>query len=258
MPELPEAETIVRGLRPHLEARRILRVELYARRACPDAPEALAGRRVTAVRRHGKQVVLSLDSGASILVKLGMTGALLWNGEPGPYTRARLEIEGGGALLFDDIRQFGSLRLVRAVEGTLGPDPFEITAEDFAARLRSRNTQVKRALLDQSLLRGLGNIYSDEALFRAGIDPRARTRRLSRERARRLHAEMIGLLDEAIQLRGSSISDYVDAQGRRGAFQARHQVYGKAGEPCPRCGTRIERIVVAQRGAHYCRRCQRR
>lgn len=258
MPELPEAETIVRGLRPHVEGRRIVRAEFYARRVSPDAPEPLAGRQVIAVRRHGKQVLLCLDSGASILIKLGMTGALLWNGESGPYTRARLDFEGGGALLFDDIRQFGSLRLVQEVGGKLGPDPFEITAEDFAARLRSRNTQVKRALLDQSLVRGLGNIYTDEALFRAQIDPRARTRRLRRDRAQRLHAEIVALLDEAIQLRGSSISDYVDAQGQRGTFQTRHQVYGKAGQPCPHCGTPIERIVIAQRGTHFCPRCQRR
>lgn len=256
MPELPEAETIVRGLRPHVEGRRIVSVEFYARRVSSDAPQELAGRQVIAVRRQGKQVLLCLDSGASILIKLGMTGALLWNGERGPYTRARLEFEGGGALLFDDIRQFGSLRLVEDAGGKLGPDPFEITAEDFAARLRRRNTQVKRALLDQSLVRGLGNIYTDEALFRAQIHPRARTRRLRIDRAQRLHGEIVRLLEEAIELRGSSISDYVDAQGERGTFQTRHQVYGKGGQPCPRCGTPIARMVVAQRGTHYCPRCQ--
>jgi len=258
VPELPEAETIVRGLRPHVEGRRISRAEFYSRRVSPDAPEPLAGRQVMAVRRQGKQVLLCLDSGASILIKLGMTGALLWNGEPGPYTRARLDFEGGGALLFDDIRQFGSLRLVHEPAGKLGPDPFEITADQFAYRLRLRNTQVKRALLDQTLVRGLGNIYTDEALFRAQIDPRARTRRLRLDRAQRLHLEIITLLEEAIQLRGSSVSDYVDTEGRGGTFQTRHQVYGKAGQPCARCGTLIERIVLAQRGTHFCPRCQRR
>lgn len=257
MPELPEAETIVRGLRPYVEGRRIAGAEFFARRVSPDAAEVLAGERIAAVRRYGKQVLLVLESGASILIKLGMTGALLWNGEPGPYTRARLDFEGGGVLLFDDIRQFGSLRLVREPPGGLGPDPFEIAGEDFGARLRSRNTEAKRALLDQSLVRGLGNIYTDEALFRAGIHPRARTRRLSMARAQRLHAEIVGLLDEAIELGGSSISDYVDAEGRRGMFQTRHQVYGKTGQPCRRCGMPIERIVVAQRGTHFCPRCQR-
>lgn len=258
MPELPEAETIVRGLRLYIEGRLIASAAFFARRVSPDAAELLAGQRIVAVRRYGKQVLLSLESGDSLLIKLGMTGALLWNGERGPYTRARLDFEGGGTLLFDDIRQFGSLRLVREPPRGLGPDPFEITAEDFGARLRSRDTEVKRALLDQSLVRGLGNIYTDEALFRAGIHPRARTRRLSLARAQRLHAEIIGLLEEAIELGGSSISDYVDAEGRRGTFQTRHQVYGKAGQPCPRCGGRIERIVVAQRGTHFCPRCQRK
>jgi formamidopyrimidine-DNA glycosylase len=256
VPELPEAETIVRGLRPHLEGRRLVRVEFLAPRVSRDAAELFEGLRVEQVRRYGKQVELLFEAGARMRIKLGMTGALLWMGQPGCHTRARLEIEGGGVLLFDDIRQFGSIEW--GGDSRLGPDPFEISEIEFARRLRRRSTQVKRALLDQSLIRGLGNIYTDEALFRARIDPRARTRRLTLERACRLHREIVALLNEAIECRGSSVSDYVDAAGERGGFQWRHQVYRKTGQPCPRCGSPIQRIVLAQRGTHFCPRCQAR
>jgi len=139
----------------------------------------------------------------------------------------------------------------------LGPDAFEISAEEFAARLKDRRGSIKPLLLNQRFLRGLGNIYCDEALFRAGIHPLAVAARLSRARVGRLHAAIQEVLGEAIASGGSSISDYVDAEGRRGWFQMQHRVYGKEGEPCPSCGAPIRRIVVAQRGTHYCPRCQR-
>ncbi|MFN7922059.1 MAG: bifunctional DNA-formamidopyrimidine glycosylase/DNA-(apurinic or apyrimidinic site) lyase [Bryobacteraceae bacterium] len=256
MPELPEAETIVRSLRPHLEGRTIESAEFLARRVSRNSAEDFEGRTIRTVRRYGKQVLFEFDRGFA-RVKLGMTGALLAGASPGPYTRAIFRF-GASTLLFDDIRQFGSIELLETAPADLGPDPLEIDAAIFAERLRERATEAKRALLDQSLVRGLGNIYTDEALFRAGIHPKSRTRRLQRVRAEHLHAEIVALLELAIAHRGSSISDYVDAAGERGGFQLLHRVYGKEGAPCPRCGAPIRRIVVAQRGTHFCAVCQKR
>lgn len=256
MPELPEAETIVRTLRSSVEGRRIVRAEFFARRVCQHAPGLLEGRRIDTVTRYGKHIHFQLDSGV-LAVKLGMTGSLLVNQQPGGYTRARLILD-QGTVCFDDTRQFGSLQWQPDSGNRLGPDPLEITAEEFARRLGNRNTEAKRALLDQSFVRGVGNIYADEALFRAGIHPRARTRRLRVQRARHLHASLAELLEEAITLRGSSVSDYVDASGQEGDFQTLHRVYRKHGEPCVQCGTEIRRIVITQRGTHFCPNCQRR
>ncbi|MEP7364069.1 MAG: bifunctional DNA-formamidopyrimidine glycosylase/DNA-(apurinic or apyrimidinic site) lyase [Acidobacteriota bacterium] len=255
MPELPEAETIARTLAPLVEGRSILNAEFPGRRVLRGLMPDLAGARILRVERHGKRIVLSLDHG-SVLVSLGMTGALLVDSPPGPYTRAIFTLS-GSTLLFDDIRQFGNLRFLAAADESLGPDPLEITAIDFTARLRARRTVAKRILLDQAFVRGLGNIYADEALHRARIHPTAATASMSHARAARLHAAIVELLNEAIAHRGSSISDYVDANGERGGFQLLHRVYRKQGQPCPTCGTPIQRIVLAQRGTHFCPRCQR-
>lgn len=235
---------------------RIESASFVTARVSKDRPEDLTGKTVRDVRRHGKRVLLVFDEGG-LLVKLGMTGSLLVDHPKGPHTRARLEFD-GVTLNFDDIRQFGSLQILTAEPAGLGPDPFEIDAGEFAARLRARDTQVKRLLLDQSFLRGVGNIYADEALFRAGIHPLARTRRLHTERARHLHTAIVEVLTLAIEHRGSSVSDYVDAAGKSGSFQTLHRVYRKQGQPCAICQTPIRRIVAAQRGTHFCPRCQRR
>ncbi len=255
MPELPEAETIVRTLRPHVQGRRITSVEFLSRRVSKDSPSDLAGRRITGIRRYGKQILIDLDNGL-LLVDLRMTGRLLANAEPGPYTRALLTLD-RGIVLFDDVRQFGSIRILAEEPNKLGPDPLEIAAAEFANRLRARNTHVKRALLDQKFVRGIGNIYADESLFRARIHPEARANKLTKPRALQLHAAVAKLLNESIELGGSSVSDYVDASGSKGSFQLRHLVYRKEGQPCPQCGSPIRRIVVAQRGTHLCPRCQR-
>ena len=256
MPELPEAETIVRTLGPliagqgirvaHFPGKRVVRAEM------PD----LAGCRIQGVSRYGKQVLLELDRGF-LLVRLGMTGALLVNQPAGKFTRAEFQLS-QSTLHFDDIRQFGWIEYLHAPPEHLGPDPFEITAAEFAQRVAGRRTGMKRLLLDQDFLRGIGNIYADEALFRAGIHPNASTIRLKRSRAEHLHASLVELLRESIECGGSSISDYVDATGSKGSFQLRHRMYGKQGEPCPGCGRAIERIVVAQRGTHFCPNCQRK
>ena len=240
-----------------MAGRRIVSAVFLAKRVSSDDPALLTDRVIRGVRRHGKQILIELDRGF-IHVKLGMTGALLVNGSHGPHTRAVLQFDDGSRLLYNDIRQFGSLRLIDAAPGGLGPDPFDLTAAVFATRLRARRGSLKPLLLNQSFLRGLGNIYVDEALYRAGLHPLARAERIKRARAEGLHTAIVALLEEAIAHRGSSISDYVDAAGARGSFQKLHRVYGKEGEPCQHCGDPIRRIVVAQRGTHFCPHCQTR
>ena len=236
-----------------MEGRRLERLQFLARRARGGkAPPS--GCVVRRVRRHGKQVLVELDRGV-LLVKLGMTGSLLVDHPRGPYTRAVLRLD-GLTVNFDDVRQFGSIAWL-AQPPEKGPDPLEIPFEEFAARLRGRNSQIKRLLLDQSFLRGIGNIYADEALFRAGVHPLKVSRRIGPARVRRLWDSIRAVLSQAIERRGSSVSDYVDADGEEGDFQRFHQVYQRTGEPCLVCGARIRRILVAQRGTHFCPKCQR-
>lgn len=238
---------MVRSLAPRVRGRRISSALNW------DGPAI--GQKIRELRRHGKYIVFALERGY-LLVHLRMTGKLLWNGARTPYTRAEFWLDDGSVLRYDDIRRFGRITWSETLPPQ-GPDPLEIEAEDFAARMHERRGRIKPLLLDQKFLRGLGNIYVDEALFRAKIHPRAVAAKLSQARVLTLWSATRELLEEAIALGGSSISDYVDGEGKRGQFQERHQVYGKAGAPCPRCGTPIRRIVLGQRGTHYCPRCQR-
>jgi len=201
-----------------------------------------------------------LQGGGYLLVHLGMTGRLLLGGEPGKHTHAILSLD-RGVLLYDDSRQFGCIQFCAEIPervSRLGPDALEIGWEEFSAALRRRKTRMKALLLNQSFVRGLGNIYADESLFRAGIHPLAIAARLRPERARRLYDAMRAVLSEAIAAGGSSISDYVDAQGRKGFFQVEHRVYQRTGEPCVACGSPIRRLLVAQRSSHFCPKCQKR
>mgnify|MGYP005845772429 CR=1 FL=1 len=258
MPELPEVETIVRSIAPALAGRRILAARACSALVARSPLEAAVGQRVRAVGRRGKHIVVELERGV-LDIHLGMTGRLLLGSERGPYTRAWFDFD-GASLVYDDIRQFGRVEYgERLPERTarLGPDALAVTADEFALRLGSRRARIKPLLMDQSFLSGLGNIYADEALFRARIHPRAAACRLSRQRAGRLHRAITEVLREALEHGGSSISDYVDGEGRAGTFQALHRVYGRQGLPCPVCGRAIRRMVLAQRGTHYCARCQR-
>lgn len=262
MPELPEVETIARALAPRLVGRRILGVSILARRAVLGDPARLGrrlrGRKILELRRRGKFLVLVLEDGV-LTIHLGMTGRLLWNGTPGPHTRVVFRLE-GATLLFDDLRQFGRIQAAPRAPARLaqlGPEALEITPQEFISRLSHRKAPIKALLLDQRVLAGVGNIYADEALFRAGIHPAARAARLSPRRLRRLHGAIQQVLKEAIAAGGSSISNYVNADGDPGGFQFEHKVYRRTDLPCTRCGARIRRILVAQRGTHYCPRCQR-
>ena len=255
MPELPEVETVVRTLVPRLVGRRIVEVRALSRFVVPDSIDEAAGGVVQTVRRLGKHILIELDNGL-LDIHLGMTGSLLFDAEVGPHTRVWFGLD-RGILIYDDPRQFGRIRFGGEPPDCLGPDALEVNPGELSRLLAVRHARIKPLLLDQSFLRGLGNIYVDESLFRSRIHPRAIASRLSRARALRLHAAIVEVLTEAIARGGSSISDYVDAEGRAGTFQQLHCVYGKAGLPCPICGAPIRRILVAQRGTHYCPRCQR-
>lgn len=264
MPELPEVETVVRSIR-HLVGRRIAGAEFrnlrILRGGDPDRMAArLTGRRLQSVKRYGKFIVASLDDGAYLMLHLGMTGRLLLGGAPGKHTHAILTFD-QGVLLFDDSRQFGCIEYHETFPervARLGPEPLEVSFEDFWNGLARRRTRIKALLLNQTFLRGVGNIYADEALFRAGIHPQALTSRIRKDRARKLYDAVVAVLTEAIDAGGSSISDYVDAEGRKGFFQIHHRVYGRTGEPCVACGTPIRRVIVTQRSSHFCPKCQKR
>ncbi len=268
MPELPEVETIVRGLRPSVTGERIRTAEFQWARTCVGDPDyvcgELSGQVVTGIRRWGKYLVFDLEkAGAAsvMVVHLRMTGNLLLSAEPGPWTRATFVFSSGKSLIFNDIRKFGRIEWARDLPTRLlelGPEPLEIGIDEFVARLRRRSAQVKAVMLNQEFVRGLGNIYCDEALFRAGIHPRASTARLGRTRATRLHAAIQEVLIEAIEQGGSTIANFVNSEGAQGYFQLRTAVYGKTGEACKVCSRPIRKIIVASRSTHYCSRCQRR
>lgn len=247
MPELPEVETVVRGLRRVLPGKMVAAVE--------HAPTEVVGKRIAAVQRYGKFIVIHFDDGM-LFVHLGMTGQLTLSDATSKFTRARIWLD-DGVLRYDDIRKFGKLYWELTLPER-GPDPLELTAQQFAEHAQGRRARIKALLLDQKFLRGMGNIYADETLFRAGIHPLALAAKLSRNRLEILHAAMVEVLEAAIAAGGSSISDYVDARGEKGSFQQQHQVYGKHGQPCPRCGSELKRILVTQRGTTFCSACQRR
>ena len=268
MPELPEVETIVRGLRPHVEGRRIQSAEFFWPRTAVGDPDEtasnLAGQRIRGLRRWGKYIVFDLArrrDTSVLVVHLRMTGNFLIDVEPGPFTRAVLSLQGGPTLIFNDIRKFGKWQWAEELPPRLrelGPEPLEISVDKFTEHLRARSAQIKAVLLNQEFLRGLGNIYVDESLFRAGIHPRADTAHVGPVRAKRLHAAIQETLQSAIAAGGSTVNNYVNSQGSEGYFQLQTQVYGKTGEACRKCSGPIRRTVIASRSTHFCPKCQRR
>lgn len=271
MPELPEVETIRLGLLPHVVGRRIDRAHITERRLTrrEGSPRqlvaALAGRTVAALRRRGKFLLFDL-AGDTLVVRLGMTGQLLWAGETDRLARdrhlhARLVFRGGGVLGYRDVRKFGEMFLLPTAEVEarlrVGVEPLAsgFTVDALRAICR-RPTRIKPLLLDQRRIAGIGNIYADEALFRARVRPTRPAASLRDREVRALHAAIRGVLRAGIRHRGSSIADYRDADGQPGRFAALHRVYGRAGRPCPICGDPVRRILLAQRGTHFCPRCQ--
>jgi formamidopyrimidine-DNA glycosylase len=272
MPELPEVETVANGVDARVRGQRIDRVWTSGKPQTFKSPETeiaetLVGSRIAGVRRVGKTIVMDLTRGAAspaaqFLVHLGMTGRLLVS-QPQvalpPHTHAVLSLADGREVRFVDPRRFGRLSIVTEAGGYTGTgtEPTSISAQDFARLFKGRRLAIKAALLNQSILHGVGNIYADESLFRAGIRPRRQAGRLTRAELARLHAALQQVLAHAIQLGGSSVSDYVDADGIRGFFQLEHKVYGRAGELCHDCGSPLKKIVVGGRTTVYCPVCQR-
>ena len=268
MPELPEVETVRRTLAPVVEGRTIALASFAWPRTCVGNPGAtrarLTGQRIERLERYGKYLLLHLrrqGQASMLVIHLRMTGNLIVNGAPGEYTRASMTLDDGTAVVFQDVRKFGrwewSERLPARL-AALGPEPLELGRDEFSARLRSRTARLKALLLDQEFLRGLGNIYADEALFRARLHPLRSADGVGPRKARDLHAAIQAVLRNAIAAGGTSIRDYRDSRGAEGGFQRQIRIYGRKGEPCVSCGTRVRRVLVAQRSTHFCPRCQRR
>jgi len=299
MPELPEVETIARGVDARVRGDRVVEAWFSGQRGPFKTPAArqakgLAGRAFLSVHRAGKHIVCELGpagepaanedrSGqvggkqrrlspnidaqwpaeAQWIVHLGMTGRLLVTAQDAPvakHTHARLSLASGRELRFVDPRRFGRLEFRELARvgafGAPGAEPLEIGTEAFVALFRGRRLPIKAALLNQTLLAGVGNIYADESLFHAGIRPKRAAGRVKREELERLRLALRRVLTQAIKLGGSSVSDYVDADGERGFFQLEHCVYLRTGEPCRRCGAAVKRILIAGRGTHFCPQCQ--
>jgi len=283
MPELPEVETVAQGLRKTILGRTILSVRL-GKTDFIDDPAALElhlpGRRIEAVDRYGKFMLLRLspvapqranalaengDSApAALLVHLGMTGQIgsLPAAQPAAkHTHVVMPLDDSRELRYTDPRRFGRLAyldqaLLDKELPRFGADPLEISSADFIAQTRSRRARIKALLLDQSFLRGVGNIYADEALWRAKIHPARLASSITKDQAKLLHRALQQILLKAIAMHGSSISDFLDADGEPGWYQRQHRVYDREGRPCSRCGHTIRRTLVAGRSSHFCPHCQ--
>jgi formamidopyrimidine-DNA glycosylase len=273
VPELPEVETVVRDLRPRLAGRRLAAVEasvLPLRKLWPvEWALALVGRRVHEVRRRGKWIVLALDRDLHLVFHLGMTGQLVVTPakqERLPHTHLVFTLDRGAKQLrFRDIRRFGSATLFLSAEEVrqffesagLGPEPFDLDPKYWRQRLAATERSLKAVLLDQRVMAGVGNIYADESLFVARLHPARRGSDLSPAEADRLRKAIASVLTHAIEKRGSSIRNYVGGSGLKGEYQNEFRVYGRAGEPCGRCGSLIAGIRLAGRSTHFCPHCQK-
>lgn len=272
MPELPEVETVARGLAKRVAGDVIESVWIGRKPEPLKSPARqiaaiLEGSRIANVRRVGKHIVVDLQHGAQAprgqwVVHLGMTGNLMVTGadqEIVKHTHLIAKLASGRELRFVDPRRFGRLSVQKAEQAfkAAGSEPLEIDFDTFTRLFRGRKTPIKSALLNQKLLSGVGNIYADEALFRAGIRPRRRAAKVTREEFRKLREALRQVLNEAIIAGGSSISNYVDADGAEGLFQFDHRVYGRDGEACVSCRTPVKRVVIAGRSSHYCPCCQK-
>ncbi|MGC1485478.1 MAG: bifunctional DNA-formamidopyrimidine glycosylase/DNA-(apurinic or apyrimidinic site) lyase [Candidatus Acidiferrum sp.] len=281
MPELPEVETVARGLRRTIVGRRIVSVRL-GKTDFIDDPAALEqhlpGRQIEAVERYGKFMLLRLSAvdlstssaadgdaaPAALLVHLGMTGQIAPNPAAQPcekHTHACFLLDDDRELRYTDARRFGRLAYLAAEPlaqelRAFGADPLEISAAEFVKQTRFRRARIKALLLDQSFLRGVGNIYADESLWRAKIHPARLGASLRIEQAATLHRVLRDILQKAIVMRGSSISDFLDADGQPGEYQRHHRAYGREGRGCFRCGAIIRRAIVAGRSSYFCPKCQ--
>ncbi len=274
MPELPEVETVAQGLRRRALGRRVASVEVrnpsVIGSALDEFAPTVAGRKILSVSRKGKAIAVELSAEAEaprrfLLIRLGMTGQLTVAPREAPiesHTHVIMPLDDGREeLRYRDIRRFGRLRSLTAAElekvfGALGPDAQRATEQEFRAAMRGRKGAIKSWLMNQNLVAGLGNIYADEALFEARIHPLAQPGRVSTDKTRMLFKAVRKVLGRAVNLGGTTFSDYMDIEGRPGAFLSKLRVYQHTGEPCRRCGKAIRRIVIAGRSSHFCPFCQ--
>jgi len=272
MPELPEVETIARTLEPAVRGRVIAGVELLyrpmLRTGSKKGLDSLRGRRVLAVRRRGKMLIIEFEGARTLVFHLKMTGQFslaVPGDERDKHTRLVVRFEdGANELRFRDVRKFGFLLCLEgdpeAVCGELaclGPEPLEVGLAEFAASLGRRKGRIKSLLLDQTVIAGIGNIYADEMLFEARIHPETRASSLGKQAVAQLYASMKKILTQAIAEKGSTLQDYRDAEGKAGNFQFFHKVYDRKGEPCVVCGTRVRMRRIGGRSSHFCPKCQR-
>ncbi len=269
MPELPEVQTVVDDLNRMIKGctiRDILVITRTIWRGGIPRKASLAGAAVKGLERKGKHIFMHLSNNHSIIFHLKMTGKLIVREQNDPiarHTHLIIKLD-RGELRFNDVRRFGVVHYVKTKQiakldyiAALGPDALEIPMDDLVKRIRTKKRKIKSVLLDQRFISGLGNIYSDEILFASRINPSRIASKISVGKLKNLHGNMTLILKAAAQSRGSSISDYVDGSGNVGGFQNYHKVYGKAGRPCPDCGSRIMKLVISGRSSHYCPRCQR-
>jgi formamidopyrimidine-DNA glycosylase len=270
MPELPEVETTRRGLEPHVLGRSIAAVEVRERRlrwpVAKNLAARLAGQRIDTLGRRGKYLLFGTRAG-TLLVHLGMSGSLrYWQHAPqhGAHDHIDLRLEGGGCLRFHDPRRFGSLHLTsepehHALLAELGPEPLgeQFTADYLHAQCRGRAVAIKQLIMNGRVVVGVGNIYANEALFRAGIHPARRAGRVARERLAGLVGAIRDVLNDALEVGGTTLRDYVGGDGNPGYFRQALRVYEREGQPCIDCGTTIRRTVQGQRATYFCPRCQR-
>ena len=272
MPELPEVETVARGLQREIAGRRVVSVTLGKTDFMDNPGEIerlLPGAEIRAVERYGKFMLLRLRAAevseeTALLVHLGMTGAMMPKAvteTPAKHTHLVALLDDGRELRYVDPRRFGRMAMLQgeALRKELvrfGADPLEVTLPEFTQRIRERKARIKALLLDQSVLRGVGNIYADESLWKAKIHPAKVGVRIPAEHIEKLYHSLQGILQKAIVLRGSSISDFLDADGAPGEYQLHHRVYGREGKACPRCRAEIRRIIVAGRSSYFCPKCQ--
>lgn len=273
MPELPEAETLVRGLRPLLSGRTVEAVEVHHDDVLRESPATFAarlrGRRIAGVDRRAKNVVVRFDDGV-LVVNLGMTGWLAPLGFAGrtpptpTHPALTFALDGGRRLVFDDVRRFGCVEALdaetwRARSAALGPEPLEpdFTPDVLGEALASSRSPLRSWLLDQRRIAGIGNIYACEAAHLARVDPRRPAREVTRREVLDLHAGIVRVLRAAVEAGGTTIRDYRNAEGAAGEYGGRLAVYGREGEPCPTCGVAVERVVFGNRSAFFCPSCQR-
>jgi formamidopyrimidine-DNA glycosylase len=272
MPELPEVETVVRGLRRIILNRKIKAVKInpprIARPYFSGPIKKLVGCTIIDIKRRGKNILIDFDHNHTLWVHLKMTGHFYYLPKETPTDKHDHFIvdffDDSHTLRFNDYRRFGYMRLIPTDDlyqqkdlKELGPEPLEISPSDFIDRFRSSQRMIKPALLDQTFLAGLGNIYVDESLYRAGINPRKRTDKIPARKLVELHGIIRSLLREAIKKMGTSVDSFAGVDGRPGEFQKYLKVYGREGEKCKNCGTIIRRIKIGSRSTHYCPRCQK-